>query len=117
MLLSICKKYSWAVFLLGLSGCYSEAVPQIEYSEQSARLIKFTECKWSRLNLVCMVKNLKDREIPQRRFLVTAVDKKGDVVFEELIKPSFDPEETVEKWFESFKSRDRVVKLIVNING
>ena len=117
MVLSIHKKYSWALFLIVLSGCYSSAIPEVEYSPEAAQLIKFSECKWSRLNLICIVQNLTDREIPQRSFSITAVDVKGDVVFIELIKPTFDPGLTVEKWFESFKSRDRVVKLIVNTNS
>ena len=116
MALSIRKKYSWALLLVVLSGCYSSAIPEIEYSQEAAQLIKFSECKWSRLNLICIVQNLTDREIPQRSFAITAVDVNGDVVFVELIKPTFDPGSHVEKWFESFKSRDRVVKLIVNTN-
>ncbi len=110
------KNYSWALLLVVLSGCYSSAIPEIEYSQEAAQLIKFSECKWSRLNLICVVQNLTDKEIPQRSFSITAVDIKGDVVFVEVIKPIFDPGSTVEKWFESFKSRDRVVKLIVNTN-
>jgi hypothetical protein len=110
------KKYSLILFLVIFSGCYSEAIPEITYKQGTAELIKFSECKWIRLNLICIVKNLTGENIPQRSFRISALDASGAVVFKELIKTPIDANGTVEKWFESFKSRERVVKLIVEKN-
>jgi hypothetical protein len=113
---TISKKHSLILFLILLSGCYSEAIPEITYNQGTAELIKFSECKWIRLNLICVVENLTGENIPQRSFTISALDAKGTVVFKELIKTPIDANSTVEKWFESFKSRERVVKLIVEKN-
>lgn len=111
------KQYFLILFLVVLSGCYSEAIPEITYSENTGELIKFSECKWIRLNLICIVKNLTDKEIPQKNFTISALDASGAVVFKELIKTPIDANGSVEKWFESFKSREQVVKLIVEKNA
>jgi hypothetical protein len=116
MVCTIRKKYFLLLALVFLSGCYSEAIPQITYSQGAAELIKFSECKWIRLNLICIVKNLTDENIPQRSFRISALDANGTVVFKELIKTPIDANSSVEKWFESFKSRERVVKLIIEKN-
>jgi hypothetical protein len=110
------KRHTLILFLVLLSGCYSEAIPEITYNQGTAELIKFSECKWIRLNLICVVENLTGENIPQRSFTISALGAKGTVVFKELIKTPIDTNSTVEKWFESFKSRERVVKLIVEKN-
>jgi hypothetical protein len=110
------NKYTLLLLWVTLPGCYSTTIPQVEYSPQAAELIKFSECKWIRLNLVCTVKNLTDGNIPQRHFSISAHDASGEVVFEELIKTPIDANSTVEKWFESFKSRERVKKLVIDIH-
>ncbi len=113
---TIRKMFSLILLLFILSGCYSTAIPEITYNQEIAELIKFSECKWERLNLICIVENLTDHNIPQRSFQISALDANGELVFKELIKTPIDANASVEKWFESFKSREKVVKLIVDNN-
>jgi hypothetical protein len=94
-----------------LAGCPSQVIPEITYDQPSSALIKFSDCKWHRLNLICRVDNLTDQDIAQRGFTISAFDASGEVVFEELIKTPIDASSHVEKWFTSFKSRERVVRL------
>ncbi|MBL7002696.1 MAG: hypothetical protein ISR69_01545 [Gammaproteobacteria bacterium] len=108
------KKVFLTVLFLVLSGCYSSDIPKIEYSKNISGQIEFSNCEWSRLNLICRINNLTEKNIPQRVFVVSAYDAKDKLVFKELIKPTIDAGSYIEKWFESFKSRERVVKLMVD---